>query len=264
MSMRYRLLCEKCGRAHPVETGQAGGTIFCECGTKIKIPSMLKIKRLEQWDASESASAEESASQTVERNESEPPLQENVQKDSRESVAPREDEDASGEKKNRWSRLSPRRRGLVVVAVVIFLACVFLGSRAIKKPEPIAVFYKQIQYDLGDGRTIRRDTTPITMEDYNFYFLTDYGDPDRRVYFIDDALIDNMSDFIAYQYLDNLKNLDLSDNFYDNYDALKTKRVLFLAFYGVLALLALATALYAFLANETKAQVGSARGSDWR
>ena len=37
-----------CGRVHPVETGQAGGMIFCECGTKVKIPTMMRIKRLQQ------------------------------------------------------------------------------------------------------------------------------------------------------------------------------------------------------------------------
>ena len=67
MSLRYRLPCEKCGRVHPVETGQAGGVIFCDCGVKIRIPTMLKIKRLQPWNEVETVEEKDDDAEKTER-----------------------------------------------------------------------------------------------------------------------------------------------------------------------------------------------------
>ncbi|MBR0225914.1 MAG: hypothetical protein IJL92_07655 [Thermoguttaceae bacterium] len=268
MSLRYRLPCDNCGRVHPVETGQAGGVIFCECGTKVKIPSMLKIRRLEPWEIDES---------DVQTTPSEPsPVVQEGPKAKEETPEPssvaetRADADvvssseSQGKKPEKKRRLSPRRRGLFIVASVMFVFSSLFACLQIPKPQPIRVFYKQIDYNLGDGRRIRRDTTPITMEDYNFYFFTDYSDPNKTVYLINDDLIDRMNDFVCMQYFPYVKQLDMSDNFYDNYEALKTKRLLLLSGFGLLALISLVVEFYALFAKEKVQQVGAMRGDNWK
>ena len=110
---------------------------------------------------------------------------------------------------------------------------------------------------------MRRDTTPTTYGDYNFYFFTDYSDPERRTYLVDDQLIDMMSPFVTIQYFTYLKELPMSDNFYENYEALKTRRYLYLAGFGFLALVSLIVALLALFVKESQKQVGSMRGSSW-
>ena len=262
MSLRYRLPCEKCGRVHPVETGQAGGVIFCDCGVKIRIPTMLKIKRLQPWDEVETVEEKDDDAEKTQSNASEsvvstPDAKSDLAKES----AKTEVADKDGKKKG---RLSPRRRGLFIVASIFFVVSAFFVAGAIKTPPPIAVFYKHIDYRLGDGRRIRRDTTPVTRDDFNFYFFTDYSDPNKRVYLVDDELIDRMNPFVCVQYFQNVKQLEMSDNFYENYEAVKTKRLLFLVGFGLLALASLGVAMYALFAKESQKQVGTMRGSDWR
>jgi hypothetical protein len=46
MSVLFLLPCE-CGKEIPVEAGQAGETIICECGTKIEVPQLSELKTLE-------------------------------------------------------------------------------------------------------------------------------------------------------------------------------------------------------------------------
>ncbi|MBP5620695.1 MAG: hypothetical protein J6X44_01640, partial [Thermoguttaceae bacterium] len=53
--MKYRLTCE-CGRSYPIEPRQAGQTLDCECGKTLQIPTMLKMKRLPEWEEKENAS----------------------------------------------------------------------------------------------------------------------------------------------------------------------------------------------------------------
>ena len=240
MSIRYALPCDACGRRHPVETSQAGGQIDCECGATIRIPTMLKIKRLVPWEDADAETPKETQ---------EAPATSETTPDS--PAAPKA------------RKLSARRRGLFIVASLAFVVSVFFCARAIKTPPPIAVFYKQTVYDLGDGRKVRRDTTPTTYGDYCFYFFTDYSDPERPTYLVDDQLIDMMSPFVTIQYFTYLKELPMSDNFYENYEALKTRRYLYLGGFGFLALVSLVVALLALFVKESQKQVGSMRGSSW-
>lgn len=263
MSLRYRLTCEKCGHAYPVETSQSGGEIVCECGATLRIPTMLKMKRLEEWDAPE-ADAEPEAAPAASASEESSAAQPSQPEAS--SVQPSSDEtpeSAPVAEQGKKRRLSAGRRGLLVVALVIFFGSVFMVANALPSPPPRAVFYRQTNYSLGDGRRINRDTTPPSISDYNFYYFTDYSDPERRVYQIDDNLIDHMNDFVCVQYAQYLKTLDLSDNFYDNYEALKTQRFLFLVGFGLLALVSLGVAIFAVFVKERKKQVGTMRGADW-
>ena len=243
MSIRYALPCDACGRRHPVETSQAGGQIDCECGATIRIPTMLKIKRLDPWEDADA----ETPKETQEAPATTP-------------VAPSTPESPAAPKAR---KLSARRRGLFIVASLAFVVSVFFCARAIKTPPPIAVFYKQTVYDLGDGRKVRRDTTPTTYGDYCFYFFTDYSNPERPTYLVDDQLIDMMSPFVTIQYFTYLKELPMSDNFYENYEALKTRRYLYLGGFGFLAFVSLVVALLALFVKESQKQVGSMRGSSW-
>ena len=262
MSIRYALPCDACGRRHPVETSQAGGQIDCECGATIRIPTMLKIKRLDPWEDADAETPKETQEapaterRSVEARDEEAPVTTPVAPSTSETTP-----DSPAAPKAR--KLSARRRGLFIVASLAFVVSVFFCARAIKTPPPIAVFYKQTVYDLGDGRKIRRDTTPTTYGDYCFYFFTDYSDPERPTYLVDDQLIDMMNPFVTIQYFTYLKELPMSDNFYENYEALKTRRYLYLGGFGFLAFVSLVVALLALFVKESQKQVGSMRGSSW-
>ena len=248
--MSYRLPCDHCGRAYPVEPRQAGDVITCECGAKLQIPTMLKIKRLEPWVEDEAPKSDD-----VETNEKKAP--ETVDA----ATADATKESAATEKK---PKLSAKRRALFLLAALVFVGSVFFVARNVKTPDPRRVFYKQTTYDLGDGRKIRRDSSPITMEDYSFYYATDFSDPQRRTFIITNEYFDYMSPFELVRYFELVKNLEMSDNFYENFEALKTRRVITLVSASIMALVSLIVALYALFAKETQKQVGSMRGSEWR
>jgi hypothetical protein len=262
MSVRYQLPCENCGRVHPVETGQAGGMIFCECGTKVKIPTMMRIKRLQPWD--EASDDEESEKKDEQPTEAAPGEDADRKTTSSVSDTPSSTTaDSAGQPKER-RKLSARRRGLFVVASLFCIASTFVACNWLRTPPPVAVFFKQVDYQLSDGRRIRRDTTPVSITDYNFFYFTDYSDPDRRVYLVDDELIDRMSNFVTIEYFENLKEIEMSDAFYENYDAIKTRYLLTAAGFGIVALVSLIVALYALFAKESNKQVGLIRGAEWK
>ena len=246
--MRYELQCEKCGKAYPVETRQAGGEIECECGATLSIPTMLKMKRLPEWKETQDAKQDDNAKE--QKSDATPT----------ESANETNAQDAQPAKK----KLSARRRALFVICSLVTIASLFVVGKSIKAPHPTAVFYKNTIYSLGDGRAIKRDTPPITMEDYCFYFATDFSNPNLPTAIINDAYVDYMSFYAAYQYFDYVKDLRMSDNFYDNYESIKTRRWLRLGLASLIAILALAGALFALFAPESTKQVGAMRGADWR
>lgn len=249
--MRYKLLCESCGRYYPVETRQAGGTITCECGAVLSIPTMLKMKRLPEWD-------EEKEGEATEANAEEKTLEE------KDATADASGNGSSAEPSAPKKKLSAKRRGLFCFCGIVLILSLFVVGRNIKTPDPTAVFYKETVYSLGDGRMIKRDSTPITMQDYGFYFSTDFSDPARTTYPVNDGFIDGLPPFQSILFFDYVRELNMSDNFYDNYESIKTQRWIRLGFASVVALLALAGALYALFAEESTKQVGAMRGSDWR
>lgn len=251
MPARYQLTCPRCNRQIPIETSQAGQTLPCECGESLRVPTMLKIKRLPLWndaDASDAPRLDESTANEL-------PSSSETSVEPSAAVptvgAPRSAAETSGK---RW--------GLFVVAAVFTLVGAFFFCRNVLPVNPLGVFYKRVEYASGDGKTIRRDSSPIDYRDYSFYFLDD--PVNKGVYYVDDYLIDNMSFFHSYHYLESVQKLEMSDNFYENYEALKSRRVISLAMSGVATLCGFALALFALLAPEKRRNVGTARGDAWR
>ena len=219
---------------------------------------MLKIKRLEPWVDEEAAKSDdaETKSATDESNASAPASSTTAE------AAPATSNDA--EKSDKKTGLSASRRALFLLAAIVFVVSVFFVARNVKTPDPKRIFYKQTTYELGDGRKIMRDSSPITMEDYGFYFATDFNDPQRRTYLINDDYFDYMTPFDLVRYFDFVKSPEMSDNFYENFEALKARRVIILVAASVAALISLIVALYALFAKENQKQVGAMRGSEWR
>ncbi len=245
MSARYQLTCPRCNRSTPIETSQAGQALPCECGETLRVPTMLKIKRLPVWndDATAAPSTDEIVAPAAEPSTVETSV----------DVPPSSAPSASSSNK-RW--------GLFAVAAVFTVVGAFFFCRNVLPVNPLGVFYKRVEYASGDGKTVRRDSSPIDYRDYSFYFLDD--PVNQRVYYVDDYLIDNMSFFHSYHYLDSVKQLDMSDNFYENYEALKSRRVISLVMSGLATLCGFALALFALLAPEKRRNVGTARGDVWR
>lgn len=203
---------------------------------------MLKIKRLPLWDADDAETAADSASPSAETSVAASPSAST-------SVASN-------------AASSNRRWGLFAVAAVFTIVGAFFFCRNVLPVNPLGVFYKRVVYASGDGKTVRRDSSPIDLLDYSFYFLDD--PVNQRVYYVDDSLLDNMSFFHSYHYLDSVKKLEMSDNFYENYEALKSRRAISLVMSGVATLCGFALALFALLAPEKRRNVGTARGDVWR
>ena len=241
MPARYQLTCSSCQRQIPIETSQAGQTVVCECGESLRVPTMLKIKRLPLWSDDGDVPADETASADETSNVETP-------------VAAPTTPAAPASSGKRW--------GLFAVAAVFTVVGAFFLCRNVQPVNPLGVFYKRVEYASGDGKTVRRDSSPIDYRDYSFYFLDD--PVNKGVYYVDDYLIDNMSFFHSYHYLDSVKALEMSDNFYENYEALKSRRVISLVMSGVATFCGFALALFALLAPEKRRNVGAARGDAWR
>lgn len=251
--MKYALTCAKCDCVHPVETRQAGGSIVCSCGETIAVPTMMKIKRLPEWtDAQEKDSRPE---------ESNAQVQETVDATTKAQEATQETNQNVESTIKKKTGMSGKRLGLFLASGLFFvLSAMVLGCNINRQPDPRDVFYKQVTYRLDGDRQIRRDSSPITTEDYAFYFLLD----PERPYVVTDELIDVFSDFYAVQYFDYVKELDLSDNFYDNFESIKTRWRIRIVGFSVFALIMLVIAMYALFAKESTKQVGAMRGEGWR
>lgn len=204
---------------------------------------MLKMKRLPLWNDGDAPAAEVDAQ--VESPNAETPADASTVRAS--SAAP--------------GATAGKRWGLFAVAAVFTVVGAFFLCGNIRPVNPLGVFYKRVEYASGDGKTVRRDSSPIDFHDYSFYFLDD--PVNQRVYYVDDRLIDDMSFFHSFHYLDSVKKLEMSDNFYENYEALKSRRVISLVMSGAATLCGFALALFALLAPEKRRNVGAARGDAW-
>ncbi len=267
MSIRYQLTCPRCQRPTPIETSQAGQSLSCECGELLRVPTMLKIKRLPLWgDAAEPDESPTEASADAVQNATTPADETAFAASSSKrpdlfvvaDAAPA----ASSAAPAKPVASSGKRWGLFAVAALVAVVGAFFFCANLRTPDPRAVFYKRVFYASGDGKTVRRDSSPIDALDYSFYFLQDTLND--RVYLVDDYLLDNMSFFHAYHYFDAVKKPELSDNFYENYEAIKSRRVIYRVMSGVATLLGFTLALFALLAPEKRRHVGAARGDAWR
>ena len=270
MSIRYQLTCPRCQRPTPIETSQAGQSLSCECGELLRVPTMLKIKRLPLWGDDETAAAASTTEASADdvQNASTPDAAAFAASISKRpdlfvvaDAAPAASSAAPANLANPAAS-SGKRWGLFAVAALVTVVGAFFFCANLRTPDPRAVFYKRVVYASGDGKTVRRDSSPIDALDYSFYFLQDTLND--RVYLVDDYLLDNMSFFHAYHYLDSVKKPELSDNFYENYEAIKSRVVIYRVMAGVATLLGFALALFALLAPEKRRNVGAARGDAWR
>ena len=259
--MKYRLTCE-CGRSYPIEPRQAGQTLDCECGKTLQIPTMLKMKRLPEWEEEESApepAPVDAKSQTSPETTREAAPQENA--------TPQKADDKS----KKAPLMSPKRMGLFIVAGLVFVVGVFFLSRCARRPDPISVNFKRTVYR-NDGKDIRRNSSEITEKDFYFYFIPDgnggivYADPQRRfpVVINDDVIDKGLSYFGAFTYFQYVKELDFSDNFYDNYNAILTRWKTAIVLWALVAVAGLVVALLALFTKESTKQIGTARGEGWR
>lgn len=280
--MRYTFTCS-CGQKHPVETSSAGREFTCSCGKTSALPSMLAMKKLPAWE--------------------EPALEPALETASAAAGAPAPKTVPPAQKKNPRF-LSGSRLGILIVGLgMAGIFGWFFWQTVSRPPQPIAVFQKQRDFIL-DGTVVRRDSTPVTEEDFEFYVdiindeniglyqlansvvLTEENlekarkiNPDLKIgdrvllqtvekgqwVEINDWAIDQMTPFMAYEYFDLLKNGPaLSDNFYENLEALKTQYRLKSGLYGVLLLLSLAVCAVPWFMPKQAATVGAARGSEWK
>ena len=60
MTRNYLLPCS-CGRSVPIEVGQAGQSISCECGAALDVPTMRQIRELEQAPTDDSLPQEQTS-----------------------------------------------------------------------------------------------------------------------------------------------------------------------------------------------------------
>ncbi|MBQ7814529.1 MAG: hypothetical protein IJ387_08585 [Thermoguttaceae bacterium] len=251
MSIRYQLTCPRCQRPTPIETSQAGQALACECGVTLRVPTMLKIKRLPLW-----------GDDGIEADASTPESPVDAAPDAPSSAVETASLAAPDASSAKPAASSGKRWGLFAVAALVTVVGAFFFCANLRTPDPRAVFYKRVVYASGDGKTVRRDSSPIDALDYSFYFLQD--PLNDRVYLVDDYLLDNMSFFHAYHYLDAVKKPELSDNFYENYEAIKSRYVIYRVMSGAATVLGFALALLALLAPEKRRNVGAARGDAWR
>ena len=249
MSQRYRLTCQ-CGKEYPIETSQAGRVIECACGERLRVPSMLKIKRLPLWG--EDASPEPAEIGGA------PKADEPAAAPAADSAAPSESPSSQAVPAARKVKLPAARKGLTIAGALGFLlfAALFL-HKGLNPPKPIDVLNIQ-RYYVNDGKVIQRDSNPIEPSDAYFFVTKDN-------YVVNDPAIDLMTPAYAVEYFDYLKTgLNLSDNFYDKYDSLIIRRRITMIFFAVLAGLSLAAAVVPLFLPKEQKTVGAARGSDWK
>ncbi|MDD3586589.1 MAG: hypothetical protein PHQ75_05360 [Thermoguttaceae bacterium] len=202
MSSKYALTCQ-CGQRHPVETCQAGREITCQCGKIISIPTLLKIKKLPLWSEAQS---------------DEPAKQERDMSDTQGTATL---SGASSElREQKIPVLAGNRLGVFIVGIILTLVFAFwFWSISSHKPIPLHVFYKQTLFANGDN-VVRRNSSPVSESDYDFYLQND--PVTHQTYIINDIFIDKgMAPTAAFIYFDVLKDLQLSENFYDNFEEIQ-------------------------------------------
>lgn len=278
---------------HPVETSSAGRSFTCSCGKTANLPSMLAMKKLPLWEDPEAAAEPKSpVSASFEAAPAD-----------KKTHADKKSPDVLSKGGKRRS-LSGNRLGILIVGLGMVLIFGWFFFRTVSNPpKPIAVFQKQRDFII-DGSVVHRDSTPVTMEDFNFYMNT-VGDENIGFYQminsavvtpenlaqvqkanpnlkvgdvvltqdvqkgqwveINDWLIAQMTPYMAYNYFDLLKNGPaLSDNFYENLEALKTQYRLKSGLYGVLLLLSLIVCVVPWLLPKYTVTVGAQKGTEWK
>ncbi|MDO4587802.1 MAG: hypothetical protein Q4C95_10965 [Planctomycetia bacterium] len=248
MALGYEFLCD-CGKKHRIEVSQAGQTIRCECEKSIKIPSMLKIKKMPLWLDEDKETKTESTTTTKATLQKDPSL--------------------IGNNKNEANNLRKQpvlkgnRLGVFIIGVVLFITSLFFFCCAFqRKPLPIDVFGKQTSFASGDN-VIFRNSSPVSESDYKFFLY--YDQPTQMTYIIGDNVLSAMSPYDAYLYFYTLSNgLDLSENFYDNFAEVKNMYRIRVVFFGILLLISFVICFIPWFMPRKNIVVGNIRGSEWK
>ena len=246
MSIKYAMTCE-CGKRHPVETFQAGGEITCECGKTISIPTMLKIKKLPLWSETESAEQGTQVADTSDKPAS-----------AGQSVST--GDGPAREEKIRV--LAGNRLGVFIVGIVLTtLFALWLWSISAHKPIPLQVFYKQTMFASGDN-VVRRNSSPVSESDYDFYLVNDPAS--HQTFIINDHFIDKgMTPTTAFIYFDVLKDLKLSENFYDNFEEIQHNYKIKKGAALIATILSAILCVVPWFMPRRKKMVGNIRGAQW-
>lgn len=258
MSQKYLLPCS-CGKFVPIETAQAGSDVVCQCGQSLKVPSMLKIKKLrtvEEALAGELAaidpaqmSTHENAASPQNVSTEQKASQEKRQKDAQNYLKKAvKDENDLNDSKKTTSRV---HSGLFSTGLVLLLASIALTFYMVTQttPKPQDVLKKRIFYHFG-GKASYQDSTPIT-----------YGD--EVILTIPDDMIDKFNPIDAQRFWIYVKDgPTMSFNFNENYQTVKDYYILRCVGCGILNLFALGLFLSSFFLGQ-KQTVGVQRGSSW-
>lgn len=245
MSIKYAMTCE-CGKRHPIETFQAGRELVCECGKTLSIPSMLKIKRLPVWSEAESAQSVTEKSIVIDNASAKMP-----------SSVPSE-----SIREGKVRVLAGNRLGVFIVGLVLTtLFCLSLWRTSSHKPIPLQVFYKQTMFASGDN-VVRRNSSPVSESDYDFFLQNDPNT--QQTYIINDFYIDRgMTPAMAFIYFDVLKDLKLSENFYDNFEEIQHNHRIKTGATHIAIVFSVLLCGVPWLMPRRKKIVGEARGAQW-
>lgn len=256
MATKHILTCD-CGKEHPIETFQAGQTLLCECGKTLKIPSMLHIKKLPLFEESDPAAPAEPSGK---RNSGEKAPKEDVEQKADSSAS----NTAAPPRKSSERTLSGSRLGIFIVGIALLLVLGFLLFRTLMNPPvPTQVFQKQRDF-IQNGTVVHRDSLPVTPEDFAFY-INDQAEPGQWVLVNDIFIEQRMSPYMLCDYFNLLKDGPrLSDNFYENYEILKTTFRMKVVLYIVLLVLSAVVCLLPWLLPKKRTTVGAIRGAEWK
>ena len=137
VSTKYLLPCS-CGKSVPVETSQAGQEVVCECGLTLTVPSMLKIKKLQQADEIPKKGTKGSTAAATETKSS---------------------------RMVNWNIFS------VGLILTLFTGWICWSIIANSYPRPEDVLYKRVMYTFG-SKVLYNDTTPIPIEESSFFSIS--------------------------------------------------------------------------------------------
>lgn len=239
MSQKYLLPCS-CGKSVPVETSQAGSDVVCQCGETLKVPSMLKIKKLRPLE--EALADELTTAQPV---EAAPQQQKDAQDYLKKTVKEHENAPVRSQKHKTI------HSGLFVIGLALLLASIVLTLYVVTQttPKPQDVLQKRIFYHFG-GKASYQDSTPLSPED-------------RIILTIPDEMIENFNPIDAQRFWHYVKDgPTMSFNFNENYQTVKDYYILRCIGCGILNLLAFGLFVSSFFLGKTQS-VGVQRGSSW-
>lgn len=269
MAIQYTVRC-RCGKPYPVETRQSGGEIVCECGETIAIPSMLQLRKLPIWEGAPDSGSAEKSDPTGQDGYSSPQTDSVVQAESEKPGATNDNGQITPASGNTFAKsdlppvLAGNRLGVFIIGCLLSL---FFGYAIYRlttfPPNPLAVFFKQTAF-ANDGNVVRRNSSPVSESDYEFFLF--YDPHFRQTFVVDDHFIDQaMGPFLAYKYLDSLKNgLQLSDNFYENFEEVKNNWRVRLGASILALVISLIICAIPWLMPRKKKVVGAIRGAQWK